>query len=70
MRPHSRHRLSSRLHLTGLLVWWWFIPLVTLRASGDDRGEWAFEVHLGFRLGTTVDSPETMGGDFPEEVSP
>lgn len=69
MRLHSPARLSSRLHLPGLLLWWWLVPLVTLRASGDDRGEWALEVQLGFRFGK-VDSPESLDFDVAEAVSP
>lgn len=69
MRLHTPQRLSLRIHLPGLLLWWWFVPLLTLRASGDDRGEWAFEVHLGFRLGT-VEWPESVAGDIGEEVWP
>jgi hypothetical protein len=69
MRLHSPARLSSRLLLPGLLLWWWLVPLLTLRASGDDRGEWALEVQLGFRFGA-IDSRESMAFDVAEEVSP
>ncbi len=44
-----------------LSSWWWFVPLVSFRASGDDRGEWAIEVQLGWRLGTAPDS--SFGSD-------
>lgn len=57
MRLTSPKRLSSLVRHSLLLSWWWLIPLVSLRASGDDRGEWAFEVKLGWQIGVAEVSP-------------